>query len=1381
MNFLHAKKFWASAAATFVFCSFSPQLSFSQTKANLHRSRESMPEVKLPKSISAPPGYCESVGGSKTFEKINSISVVQKPDGNTLDITVEIAILNPTGCKSGKPCPDYDDSPEYVNVWIDWNGDSKWELHEKAPLANDGILKDINYSGTMKATGSVEIPAAAKRPTWLRANLGWGYDPNDPCEPSWRWGDVADREVLWNLRVQEITATLDVEMADVPKPLWQASYDASGNIINKVDNRPVAAQLAYGYFYLPVKLISFPADFAEEPKTLCNWEVVGTKMRGVSGFNGKSGAMEIKLPPEIGFYQLELDFEFFGNKFEPIGKQKISLPLWVSYQEPKLAKIKRVWLEKAIQWTEGYRIQWSQGSINDHELAERIMNAIYRRSGWGYYTYRFDWPKLKGIEGQEPGGNCGVARDVWAGLLKTLGVDGISTPNHTGRQGQGFMAKPNYIAFGGLKSANGNAEPDDSNPFTSYDRWVFGSHFFGQKGEVYYDPTFNLISTAGDLYFHVAYDVLRKDNGVLTTSPGGPTIREDGQFAPDEGNWGKHVYKFSSNTNQNIRKQIAQLQSARFTGKFSEAALDAEGDGLFNQLAGTAEIEIITPGNYTVYGDLRVNETVIASRSSHFSADFWSETIGLQPGQYEVQPLFSGEEIFVKAQNGPYEMKLFIIDSAGAVVDVDSFRTAAYNFSDFGELPTRLGQISETARDLTNDGFFDEISTTFEIQVSLAGDYNVEVSLSHLNRSLGSINKNAALHAGNNPLALPLPTEAIAVAGLNGPYTLAIQVSAENGTQTAYQEIQTSNYLAGQFAPPLVTITGGISDRGIDSDGNGRFDSLQVSLALEARKAGNFTVLTWLANPDGEVVTWAESEKTLNVGSSSIILSFPGLEINDSQLDGPYTVSYATVTQDSFKLIFSATDLYTTQAYSFSQFEQAPPPLVIATGKFSESTVDADFDGLIDSLVIEIEVVPRDSGNVVALGRLVDSKNETILWTSANEFLRQGLPQGLRLKFDGRYIYGGLVDGPYQLRDLQIYHIGDPSQTVEFPEAHTTQFYQAENFEPAAVFAGTVSDSIGTPIPGTLLYIPAGDFDYTDIEGNYNVLAFEDNAYTMKIEGPDTSLAVWSVFVNGELVQRGDSVQAPAKIGEVTQVDFRSSLITAAPVHVKLPDRSAESGTTFSYPVEVGSVAGREVFSADMELAYDPAILRAQEASTAGTIAASWGAPTFNIKDNGRMRIAMAGATALADSGVLVYVKFDVVGTDDDTSRMRFLELTLNEGSPPVAKNEGLFRVGKPTRVEMNEAAIPVAYHLHQNHPNPFNPETRIQFDLPKSTGVRIEIYNVYGQKIRSLANEQKAAGSYSVTWDGRKDNGESAASGVYFYRLAAGGFQQTRKMALLR
>jgi parallel beta-helix repeat protein len=94
----------------------------------------------------------------------------------------------------------------------------------------------------------------------------------------------------------------------------------------------------------------------------------------------------------------------------------------------------------------------------------------------------------------------------------------------------------------------------------------------------------------------------------------------------------------------------------------------------------------------------------------------------------------------------------------------------------------------------------------------------------------------------------------------------------------------------------------------------------------------------------------------------------------------------------------------------------------------------------------------------------------------------------------------------------------------------------------------------------------------------------------------------------------------------------------------------------------------------------------------------------------------------------------------------------------------------------------PSALALHPCAPNPFNPITTIRFDVPASgTRVAIVVYDVTGRRVRTLVNEPQPAGRQSVVWDGRDDRGRGVASGVYFYRMTAGSFVQTRKMLLLK
>ena len=88
---------------------------------------------------------------------------------------------------------------------------------------------------------------------------------------------------------------------------------------------------------------------------------------------------------------------------------------------------------------------------------------------------------------------------------------------------------------------------------------------------------------------------------------------------------------------------------------------------------------------------------------------------------------------------------------------------------------------------------------------------------------------------------------------------------------------------------------------------------------------------------------------------------------------------------------------------------------------------------------------------------------------------------------------------------------------------------------------------------------------------------------------------------------------------------------------------------------------------------------------------------------------------------------------------------------------------------------------LSQNYPNPFNPQTTIAFSVKERGLVNLKVYNVAGQLVRTLANEEFAAGGHTKVWDGRNDAGQAVSSGVYFYKLVANNFTQTKKMVLLK
>jgi hypothetical protein len=98
------------------------------------------------------------------------------------------------------------------------------------------------------------------------------------------------------------------------------------------------------------------------------------------------------------------------------------------------------------------------------------------------------------------------------------------------------------------------------------------------------------------------------------------------------------------------------------------------------------------------------------------------------------------------------------------------------------------------------------------------------------------------------------------------------------------------------------------------------------------------------------------------------------------------------------------------------------------------------------------------------------------------------------------------------------------------------------------------------------------------------------------------------------------------------------------------------------------------------------------------------------------------------------------------------------------------------TTIRAHGVNTPQEFNLSQNYPNPFNPSTTIEFELPQATDVRIDVYTIAGQKIQTLLNRKMPAGDHQVDFNAR-----NLPSGVYFYKIEAGEFQDVKKMILLR
>jgi hypothetical protein len=94
---------------------------------------------------------------------------------------------------------------------------------------------------------------------------------------------------------------------------------------------------------------------------------------------------------------------------------------------------------------------------------------------------------------------------------------------------------------------------------------------------------------------------------------------------------------------------------------------------------------------------------------------------------------------------------------------------------------------------------------------------------------------------------------------------------------------------------------------------------------------------------------------------------------------------------------------------------------------------------------------------------------------------------------------------------------------------------------------------------------------------------------------------------------------------------------------------------------------------------------------------------------------------------------------------------------------------------------IPSRFVLKQNYPNPFNPETAIEYSVPKGEHVLLTVYNLAGQRIRTLVDGQQAPGKYTAKWNGRDEKGAIMPSGIYIYQVTADHYKESKRMVLMK
>jgi len=206
-----------------------------------------------------------------------------------------------------------------------------------------------------------------------------------------------------------------------------------------------------------------------------------------------------------------------------------------------------------------------------------------------------------------------------------------------------------------------------------------------------------------------------------------------------------------------------------------------------------------------------------------------------------------------------------------------------------------------------------------------------------------------------------------------------------------------------------------------------------------------------------------------------------------------------------------------------------------------------------------------------------------------------------------------------------------------------------------------------------------------------------------------------------------------------------------------------KSSSIYYITVSIDKPAEINGFQFDIE--YDASALEFVEDSVNGLVGLN-----LTKENDGQITVASMFIGEEFSGDVILGFKSNDLGSDIEFDIVKAMVSDLDG---IVAESSNL--------AQYTYKAPPAVYSLSKNYPNPFNPTTTIDYSIPEAGNVELVIFNIAGQKVRTLVNHTQDAAYYKVVWDSRNDSGETLASGLYFYRIVSGDFSKIEKMTLIK
>ena len=550
-----------------------------------------------------------------------------------------------------------------------------------------------------------------------------------------------------------------------------------------------------------------------------------------------------------------------------------------------------------------------------------------------------------------------------------------------------------------------------------------------------------LCFTAGHLVFSNAYEIeLQAGTSEITVSI--PSCYLDSVLAPNDTLMASYVIDANGEFLGDYEGVVVQdYSSAEFEkpltlSSLNETTVDRNDNGLIDELKLDFSLSVNYYGTYTIVNSLR-------NADGEAIETFYEERT-LEPGVSQDFSLsFDGGNIYREGESGPYTLTTSIIDPnvyyrSPVKWSGNLYTTQAYSTNDFeGAQADFSKQFSDFARDVDSDGKYDELAISVSVDVAAPGNYCVYGHLvDEEGNNVGSAYGAVEAETGIYNVELTYDSITLAAHKIDGAYTLSYLYLIDLGTGQTVDALTnaytTGEYSIADFNELKVEFTGDNRVSTPDANHNGKYDSLDISLKVNVNVPGDYILLGYVCDVDGNTIYSVSERERLSAGEDEFNVSISGPTINALEANGPYTFRALAIYDNNSELV-AYSDIVETDEYQFTDFEN------------QWLTVSGDISDYLDEtgtyLCVAFKATSENGGDFNASARLMDSDGVEICRASTDVALVAGEETEITLKFNYNDVIRRGVPGELTVKDFSLYNQRNASEAVYIAEFHKIQHY----------------------------------------------------------------------------------------------------------------------------------------------------------------------------------------------------------------------------------------------------------------------------------------------------------------------------------------------------